>query len=95
MVKDKKTCRIEIRITEKEKKRLDKIVQKNEMTQADFLREQIFGEKMDMQIRMKCYARVLVETAELLRYLIENYAEVCDDDPNLEERVERVWMALK
>ena len=95
MSKDKKTCRIEIRITEKEKKRLDKIIKKSGMTQSDFLRDQIFGEKMDMQFSMQRYARVLAEAAELVRYLGIDYADICDLDEDLNERMERVWKALE
>ena len=95
MSKDKKTCRIEIRITENEKKRLDKIIKKSGMTQSDFLRDQIFGEKMDMQFSMQRYARVLAEAAELVRYLGIDYADICDLDEDLDERMERVWKALE
>lgn len=95
MSKDKKTSRIEIRITEKEKKRLNRIIKKSGMTQSDFLREQIFGEKMEMQLSMQRYARVLAEAAELVRFIEMDYADICDLDEDLNERMERVWKALK
>ena len=44
MKKEKKECRIQLRLTPKEKRRLDKIIEKSGLTQSEFVRSRVFDQ---------------------------------------------------
>ena len=85
--KDNKTQIIQIRCTEKEVKKLDKLVSKRNIKRSEYVRERVFG-KRDLKSSN-------IEFLVLAQDVVEYIEEICGkNDKKLEGMVEELWKVL-
>lgn len=89
LMDNKKTNKSEVvnvRLTKKERKKLEKQRLKCEMGLSEYIRCRLFtSEKFN-----KDYVRLTVKVTEILNYISEIYGE----DTELEERIDDLWNSL-
>ena len=94
MKKEKKECRIQLRLTPKEKRKLDKIIEKSGLTQSEFVRSRVFGQNIqNKESTLRCI-EIIVETTNLIRYILEKYPAIIEDS-EIKRRVAKLWKKLQ
>lgn len=94
MKKEKKECRIQLRLTPKEKGKLDRIIEKSGLKQSEFVRSRVFDQDLgNKESTLRCI-EILVETADLIRHIEEKYP-VMMEDSEMKKRVVRLWKKLQ
>ena len=94
MKKEKKECRIQLRLTPKEKGKLDRIIEKSGLKQSEFVRSRVFDQDLGNKQSTLLCIEILVETTDLIRHIEEKYP-VMMEDSEMKKRVVRLWKKLQ
>ena len=94
MKKEKKECRIQLRLTQKEKRKLDKIIEKSGLMQSEFVRSRVFDQNLgNKESTLRCM-EIVVEATDLIRYIAEKYPTVMEDS-KMNRKVAKLWKKLQ
>jgi len=85
--KSNKTCIIQVRCTERERKQLDKYASKCNKTRSDYIRARLFSDK-EVSSNNVLFA---VEAQEFMNYVDDNYASL---EPKIRKKVKELWNLL-
>ena len=94
MKKEKKECRIQLRLTPKEKRKLDKIIEKSGLIQSEFVRRCVFDQNLERKENTIRCIEILVETTDLLRCIEEKYPVIMEDS-EIKRKVAKLWKKLQ
>lgn len=86
--KENRTVIIQVRLTPKEKKRVEANISKTGMKKSDYFRDRL------LRVEKKQYENVQLTVAvqEILNYIEENYSF---EDKTLERKVDGIWKMLQ
>ena len=89
--KEKKEI-VGFRVTDSEKKRLEKEAKKAEMTVSDYIRDRVMGARDKTQFTAKDAICIITLAIDIVRYVEDRYGSY--EDPYLRERVEELCQKL-
>ena len=94
MKKEKKECRIQLRLTPKEKRKLDKIIEKSGLMQSEFVRYCVFDQNLENKGDTIRCIEIIAEATDLIRYIADKYP-VAMEDSKMKRKVAKLWKKLQ